>query len=143
MATLTLEEIAGEMKDIDVCMLGTLSAAGDYQSRPMSNNRQVEYEGNSYFFANGGCSAVRDIQAHPGVMMAFVKEHTLIGKNLYLSVTGVGSVTTDEGELKKHWTKDVALYFEKGIDTPGLTLIRVKATKIRWWKGMENGVVQV
>lgn len=34
--------------------------------------------------------------------------------------------------------EDLNRWFEDGVDTPGLTLIRVRAGRIRWWGG-EDG----
>ena len=50
MADKTLKDVAELMKDIDLCMLTTTTENGALASRPMSNNGEVEYDGNSYFF---------------------------------------------------------------------------------------------
>lgn len=47
MGALTVSEIAEKMKDIDFCMLTTVTEGGQLSSRPMSNNRDVDYDGDS------------------------------------------------------------------------------------------------
>ena len=42
-----LSHIAEAMKDIDFVMLNTHTKDGQIGARPMSNNRQVDYDGDS------------------------------------------------------------------------------------------------
>ena len=48
--TKTLSELAEGMRDIDFTMLATHSPDGSIAARPMSNNREVDYDGGSYYF---------------------------------------------------------------------------------------------
>ena len=50
MAEVTLSDISEKMRDIDFAMFSTRTADGAIASRPMSNNRQVEYDGDNFFF---------------------------------------------------------------------------------------------
>ena len=45
MTTMTLADIAKQMRDIDFGMLSTRAENGAIASRPMSNNGEVEYRG--------------------------------------------------------------------------------------------------
>ena len=56
MTDMTLSDLAKKMADIDFCMLSTRTAGGEIAARPMSNNGDVEYDGDSYFFSCGGAS---------------------------------------------------------------------------------------
>ena len=47
----TLAEIAEMMRDIDFAMFSTHSTGGTIASRPMSNNRDVDYDGDNWFFS--------------------------------------------------------------------------------------------
>ncbi len=47
MAKKDLSDIAEKMRDIDIAMLSTHSDNGTIAARPMSNNRQVDYDGDS------------------------------------------------------------------------------------------------
>ena len=50
----------------------------------------------------------------------------------------------DDKELfKKHWTDDLDQWFEQGIDTPGLTLIEVAASRAECWGKPGDGVVEL
>ena len=48
-------------------MLSTRTAGGAIAARPMSNNRQVEYDGDNYFFTCEDTGTVRDIGSDPNV----------------------------------------------------------------------------
>ncbi len=141
MSDLTLKDISDAMKGIDICMMTTDN--GVLESRPMSNNRDVAYEGDSYFFADGDAEVVKDLTAQPKVNLAFMQEPALIGKSLYISVSGDADLVRDREEMQRHWTPDLDAWFKDGVDTAGLTMIHVKANSIRYWKGRDQGTVTV
>ncbi|HEX8833472.1 MAG TPA: pyridoxamine 5'-phosphate oxidase family protein, partial [Abditibacteriaceae bacterium] len=48
-----LAKLREMIKDIDLCMLTSVEADGTLHSRPMSNNREVEFDGGLWFFTYG------------------------------------------------------------------------------------------
>lgn len=139
MSKLTLKEISEFMRDIDICMLTTKKQNGMLESRPMSNNREVDYNGDSYFFSSDSTSAVQEIAADPQVNLSLVHRPALLGKPFYLSVAGQATLIHDRAQMEKHWVKDLDAWFENGINTPGLVMIHVKAKTLVYWHGMEQG----
>ena len=109
----------------------------------MSNNRDVDYDGDTYFFARDGEELIRDIEKDPEVNLAYVHAPALMGKTLYLSVNGRAQVVRDRAMMKKHWVPDLEAWFQQGVDTPGLAMIHVHADSVKYWQGQENGVVKV
>ena len=67
MSELTLNDISEKMRDIDFAMLSTRTAGGEIAARPMSNNRQVDYDGDNYFFTCQDTGTVRDVTGDPNV----------------------------------------------------------------------------
>ena len=61
MADLTLTDISEKMRDIDFAVLSTRTSGGEIAARPMSNNRQVEYDGDNFFFTLQETGTVKDI----------------------------------------------------------------------------------
>jgi hypothetical protein len=49
----------------------------------------------------------------------------------------------DKAEFEAHWTKGLERWFEDGVDTPGLVLIKVHANRIHCWDGENEGEVVV
>jgi general stress protein 26 len=135
---MNLKELSEKMADIDICMMTTTSASNELTSRPMSNNGDVEYDGNSYFFTYGDSHVAMEISGNAQVNLSFATK-----KHVYISVSGEGKLVTDKNEMKEHWNKDLEVWFKDGIDTPGITMIHVEAKKIKYWEDMEEGEVQL
>ena len=72
--------ISNKMKELDICMLSTTGGRGSVSTRPMSNNRDVKYNGESFFFTNDKTQKVRDIEKNSSVSLSFMvkKGYTLL-----------------------------------------------------------------
>ena len=137
MAQLEISDISDAMKELDICMMTTVADSGMLESRPMSNNRQVEYKGDSFFFADGSSHVVKELDATPQVCLSYQGR-----KQLYICVSGTAKLVRDKAEMKKHWNPDIDKWFAQGIETPGLTMIQVKAEHIKYWKDQQEGEVR-
>ena len=144
MADKTLRDISEAMRDVDFCMLTTRRNDGGMSARPMSNNRDVDYDGDSFFFSDGGTDKVREIEAVRHVALAFQGKQGLLGKpGIFIAVEGEAELIRDKAAFAEHWTKDLEMWFEQGTDTPGLTLIKVHAGRIHWWDGGDEGELRL
>ena len=132
--TMTLSTISDAMRGIDICMMTTQTSAGTLDSRPMSNNRQVDYNGDSYFFSHADMPVVKQIATDPRVNLSMVGS-----EEFYLSIRGTAEVIRDRARMKEHWVKDVEKWFEQGFETPGLVMIQVRALHLHYWNGREEG----
>src|SRR5262245_30295973 len=140
MADLDLKDISEKMRDIDFTILSTRTEGGAIAGRPMSNNREVEYDGDSYFFALDDTRAVADIRRDPNVGLGYqAKTGMLHMKPLFIAVEGQASLIQDKARFAEHWRKDLDAWFKQGIDTPGLTLIKVHAERLHYWDGYDEG----
>lgn len=139
--TLTLEDISKEMRRIDICMMTTRDANGMLESRPMSNNRDVEYAGDSYFFTLDTNQFVQDLRKDPHVCLVYEAYRHLRLSHLYICVSGNAVLSQDKNEFKAHWAKSCDKWFKQGVDTSGLTLIKVSAQHIKYWDGFDHGEV--
>ena len=136
----TLGELAAIMKDIDFAMLSTHSDGGTIAGRPMSNNRDVAYDGDSWYFAYADTRVVRELRANPRVGLGFHGKGGMLGmKPVFLHVEGEATIIQDKAQFEAHWTSDLERWFENGVDTPGLTLIHVRGTRLHYWDGEEQG----
>jgi general stress protein 26 len=137
----SLEDIGETMRDIDFCMMTTRRGDGGLAARPMSNNREVDYDGDSFFFSDGNTDKVRELESDPHVTLAFQGKQGLLGKpGAFIAVEGRAELIRDKAEFAERWTKDLDRWFEQGIDTPGLTLIKVHAERIHWWDDGEGEI---
>lgn len=137
MAQKTLKDLARDMRGIDLCMFATHTSHGHIAQRPMSNNGEVEYDGNSYFFTWKDSRTVQDIEKDAKVSLGFQ------GKGgLFVAVEGRATVTEHRPTMQPHWTPDLGQWFEQGLDTPGLCMIRVAALRIAYWQNGDEGEIK-
>jgi general stress protein 26 len=143
MSRKTISDIAKEMADIDIAILSTHAENGEIASRPMSNNGDVSYDGTSYYFTYEQARAVSDIQRNPKVALGFSSKGGIFSDGIYVAVEGNAELICDEAVFQQHWTSELDKWFEKGMNTPGIVLIKVKAIRATYWKGREEGEVDL
>jgi len=145
--TKTLGDISAAMKDIDFCMLVSRAQDGSIAGRPMSNNREVEYDGTSRFFTNDDTRMTEDIARDPSVGLTYQGKAGLKGlvgaPGLFVHVEGEAALVRDKARFAQHWDKNLDRWFAQGIDTPGLVMIEVAAKRIHYWDGEDEGEVRV
>lgn len=138
----TLAELAEKMRDIDFTMLSTRTTGGAIGARPMSNNRQVDYDGDSYYFTYEDALMVADIRAEPRVGLGFQGKSGLLGQRpFFVAVEGRADIVRDGDRFAEHWSKDLDRWFPEGIATPGLVMIHVRAERLHYWDGEDEGEV--
>ena len=138
----SLSDISEAMRDIDFCMLTTVSD-GKLAARPMSNNREVDYGGDSFFFSDDSSRTVKDLERDPTVALAYQGSGGLMGvvgkPGIFIAIEGKGELIRDKAQFAEHWQKELERWWPEGIDSPGLTLIKVHATRLHYWDGGEEG----
>lgn len=144
MADMTLDDISEKMRDIDFAILSTRTSGGAIAARPMSNNRQVEYDGDNFFFTLDDTGTVKDIRNDPNVGIAFQGKSGALGmKPFFITLQGKAEMIRDKSEFAEHWTKDLDAWFKDGVDTPGLVLLKVHADRLHYWDGYHEGEIDV
>jgi general stress protein 26 len=142
MSELSLSELSEKMRDIDFAMLMTRSEGGAIAGRPMSNNGEVQYRGDSYYFTWERSRMVNDIKREPKVALSFQGGKGLLGKPpIMINVEGDAELVHDKAAFAEHWNKGLDRWFEQGVDTPGVVMIRVHATRIHYWHGEEDAEI--
>jgi len=141
---LKLEDISEKMRDIDFAVLSTRTEGGAIAGRPMSNNRQVEFDGDSYFFTLESTRTVGDIKRDPSVGLTYQSKAGMLGmKPFFITIEGQAELIQDKDRFADHWTKDLDAWFKEGIDTPGLTLVKIVAQRLHYWDGYDEGEIAV
>jgi general stress protein 26 len=140
----SLADLAEKMKDIDFAVLSTRTRSGAIAARPMSNNRQVDFDGDSFFFTCDETGTVADIEGDPSVGLAYQAKSGLLGmRPFFLTLEGRAELIRDKSRFAEHWTKDLDRWFKQGIETPGLTLIKVSAERLHYWDGYYEGELRL
>ena len=139
----SIEDISKRMAGIDIAILSTHTENGQIANRPMSNNGDVQFDGTSYYFTFEQARTVADIEANPKVALGFTGQGGIFSDAIYVAVEGIAELTRDKAAFRAHWTSDLDRWFDQGIDTPNIVLIKVKATRITYWDGESEGEVVV
>ena len=144
MTTMTLQDLSKKMQKIDFCMLSTLGPTGAISSRPMSNNGDVDYDGDTWLFSYRDTRKVAEITADPRVTLTFSAPPSLLGKpGIFIALEGTAALIDDRDAFAAHWISDLDRWFPQGIDTPGLVLIKVRAAIAQYWDGEDNGRIPI
>lgn len=142
--TYTLKDLAKKMAGIDFAMLNTHTEGGQIAARPMSNNGEVEYDGDSWFFLTEDSRMYADVTRDPKVGLSMQGKSGLLGmRPFFIAIEGEGQILHDKTAFKAHWTSDLDKWWPNGIETPGLALLKVHATRLHYWDGEDEGEVRV
>lgn len=143
----TLPQIAEKMRDIDFCTLLTDAGNGAIGGRPMSNNREVDYTGDSWFFTYDDRRMIADIEREASVALAFQGSGGvmgLVGKpGIFIHVQGRAELIRDTAQFAEHWDKSLDRWFPDGPTTAGTIMIRVSGTRVRYWDGEDHGEITI
>ena len=118
-----------------ICMLTTMTADGQHVSRPMAL-QDVEFDGDLWFFAMDDSAKAAEITAHPQVNVAFSDDK----HQAWTSVSGTATLVHDRAKMEELWSAPLKVWFSDGLDTPGITLIKVHADTAEWWEASSSRV---
>jgi general stress protein 26 len=135
---MTQEDKLGKLREIvravDICMLTTTDERGDLHGRPMSNNRDIEFDGDLWFFTYGASHKVDEVGRVPKVNASFAD----VDAQLYASLTGRAEVVRDRSMIEQHWKPQLRAWFPEGVDTPDIALLKVTVERAEYWDGSQS-----
>jgi general stress protein 26 len=139
-----LKELAKHIRKLDFCMLSTCAGDGRITARPMSNNGDVDYDGDSWFFSYAYTGKIAAIKADPAVSLTFTAPPHLLGKpGIFIAIDGKAIIIDDRSQFEAHWVKGLERWFPQGTKTPELVLLKISAKSIHYWDGEEQGTVEL
>jgi general stress protein 26 len=122
--------------DAKICMLTTMTSDGRHVSRPMAV-QDVEFDGDLWYFAYGDSDLVQQIAVHPQVNVAFSDSK----HNNWISISGAAERVEDRAKAEELWSAPLKAWFPDGLDTPGLTLVKVHAETAEYWEAAHSSKV--
>lgn len=134
-----IKKVAEVMRDLDFCMLTTQSEDGRLHSRPMSNNGEVEFDGDVWFFTAADSRKVDHIQSDPRVQLSF----TDLERFLFISMTGQAEIVRDVEKKKELWVEDIEQWFESGPEDEDVVLLKVTPSIVAYWSGEEQDEIEL
>jgi len=133
----SIRKVADMMRDLDFCMLTTQADDGRLRSRPMSNNGEVEFDGDVWFFSGTDTRKVADIEAEPRVELNYSDTDNF----RFVSMSGVASIVRDVEKKRELWIDDLSRWFQDGPESDQVVLIKVTPRVVAFWKGEEEGEI--
>ncbi|MET8279083.1 pyridoxamine 5'-phosphate oxidase family protein [Micromonospora sp. NPDC005174] len=121
-----------------ICMLTTIGLDGRQVSRPMGL-QEADFDGDLWFFAYADSAKMRQVRVNPEVNVAFSDQKN----NAWVSISGTASESSDTERAKRLWNPLLRAWFPDGLDTPGLTLVKVHASSAEYWDSPSSAVVNL
>lgn len=121
---------------VNVAMLHSLKANGEFYSRPM-NTMEFDDDGTLYFFSDEHSPDEHDIQVNNKVSVTYSNPEN----NTYIALSGKLFLAHDKEKIDKLWVPAMKAWFPEGKSDPKLTLIRVEVLKAEYWDSAESGMV--
>ena len=129
-----LSKLREIVKAVDICMLTTVDERGELHSRPMSNNPDVEFDGDLWFFTYGSSHKVDEINRVSKVNASFAD----VDNQLYASLSGHAEVVRDRARIEELWKPQLKAWFPEGVDTPDIALLKVTVARAEYWDGSQS-----
>lgn len=129
-----LRKLREIVKAVDICMLTTVDERGELHSRPMSNNREIEFDGDLWFFTYGSSHKVDEVGRVPKVNASFAD----VDAQQYASLTGRAEVVRDRAKIEELWQPPLRAWFPEGVDTPDIALLKVSVERAEYWDGSQS-----
>jgi general stress protein 26 len=136
---LSRKMLAETMKDIDFCMMTTMGARGQLYSRPMSNNRNVAWDGDTWFFSYADSSQVTQLESDPNVNLGYAAPDDII----FVSLTGRGEIVDDDAKKKELWYDGLEMWFPEGPEDDKVVLIKVTTQFVHYWSKEGEGELRL
>jgi general stress protein 26 len=132
-----LAHLRAIIKAGDICMLTTVAEEGSLHSRPMSYNRDVEFDGDLWFFTYGSSCKVNEAQRVPQVSASFAD----LAHHRYVALSGSAELVRDKAKLTELWKPIYKAWFPDGLDTPDIALLHVNAERAEYWDSSSGGFI--
>ena len=129
------KHVAELVSDAKVAMLTTMTPDGKHVSRPMGL-QEAEFDGDLWFFAYDASAKVSQIRANPQVNVSFSNNKS----SSWTSISGLAEIVQDRQKAEKLYSPALKAWFPEGLETPGITLIRVHSDSAEYWEGPSSTI---
>jgi general stress protein 26 len=123
-----LAKLGELIRDIRVALLTTVDRDGGFHTRPVQT-LQVEADGTLWFFTDWSSSKVDELHYDARVSLGYADP----AKNLYVAVSGSGSLFRDPQKAKQLWSIEQRAYYPEGPEDGRLALLRVLIERAEYW----------
>ena len=134
-----IRKIAELLRDLDFGMLTTRTKDGAFRSRPMSNNGEVEFDGDVWFFSDAGSRKVKEIGADPHVELSYADP----SRFLFIAMSATAEIVRDDAKKRELWIPELEQWFDGGPESDDIVLLKVTPDVVEYWNGEDSGEVRL
>ncbi len=120
-------KIGEKLSGMRTCMFVTRDSSGLSKGRPMAT-QELAFDGSVWFMTDKRSNKCREIQADPGVSLAYAHSNGV----RFVSLSGNAEFVDDREKIKEFWNDFYKAWFE-GPDDPNIVLIQVKISRAEYW----------
>ncbi len=131
-----IKKLRALINDVNVAMLTTLKANGEFYSRPM-NTMDLDDEGNIFFFSDEHTPDVHDIKINNNAAITYSNPDS----NTYISLNGRLHIAKDQSKIDDLWVPACKAWFPEGKTDPNLSLIKIEVLKAEYWDSSASDMV--
>ncbi|GAA5039686.1 pyridoxamine 5'-phosphate oxidase family protein [Microbacterium fluvii] len=117
------------VEDIDFTMLTTHDEAGNLVSRPMST-RQMDEQGDIWFFTSDEGRKADEVAEDRHVGLSYLDAKGM----RFVSVAGLARLVHDREKMTELYSPSLDIWFEQGLETPDIALLRVTPVETEFWE---------
>ncbi|MFL6047389.1 MAG: pyridoxamine 5'-phosphate oxidase family protein [Propionibacteriaceae bacterium] len=121
-----------------ISMLTTMTDSGKHVSRPMAV-QEVEFDGDLWFFCYDDSAKAQQIRMNPQVNVSFANDK----QSEWTSLSGRAEIVHDRQQAERLWSAPLKVWFPDGLDTEGLSLIKVHVETAEYWDSPSSKVRQL
>ena len=129
------KHVADLVNGAQVAMLTTMTSEGKHVSRPMGLQKG-SFDGDLWFFAYEDSAKAAQIRAMPEVNVSFSDEKN----HSWTSIAGRAEIVHDAGKAEQLYSPVLKAWFPDGLQTPGLTLIKISPDTAEYWDAPNSTV---
>jgi len=123
-----LSKLIELVRDIRVALLTTLDREGAFHTRPVQT-LQAEDDGTLWFFTDWSSPKADELRHDVRVSLGYADPV----KNVYVAVSGSGSLLQDAQQAKQLWSAEQRAYYPDGPLDARLAVLRVTMERAEYW----------
>lgn len=124
------------VEEIDFTMMTTQDASGNLVSRPMST-REMDANRDIWFFTADDTKKVEEVEADHDLGLSYADAKGM----RFVSIAGRATVVHDRAKMEQLYTPSLDIWFEDGLDTPGIALLKVSPVQVEFWEPAHGKIV--
>ena len=101
------------------------------------STREMDENGDIWFFLADDSKKADEAQADSDVALSYADAKGM----RFVSVAGTASVVHDRAKMEELYSPSLDIWFEKGLDTPGIALLRVTPVECEFWEPKHGKLV--